>query len=638
MVIVPAALEWRDGLPWSSQFGDIYFSVDNGLAEKRHVFLDGNRLAERFAALPAAGNFTIAETGFGTGLNFLSTWRLWEQTAPREAWLHFVSLEMHPLTSDDLRRALALWPELADLSAPLLEQYPFLTPGWHRLLFPDARITLTLLLGDARLLLPDLEARVDAWFLDGFSPDLNPELWQLELLTQLGRLSVPGATAATYTSAGAVRRAFAEFGFVAQRVKGFGRKREMLVAVHRANPVATAPTGLERPTPPIGSKRVLIIGAGIAGVSCARALALRGWQVTLADRADGPGSAASGNPAAIIYPKIAPPHLSAWHFQQQGYLWLWQQVHGLKDAWRETGLLWLLSGNQQREGEKVNGHPWQPRLVEKLSAREASELAGVRIDTDCLHFPQAGFLHPTALYRHWLADSRIHCVWRTDITTLDKTDGRWRAQSATGNDVGDFDTVILANALDATRFGLAADLPVYPVRGQIALMPTGGKLTALRKVLCYGGYLTPAFDGQHCIGASFIPHDADTGIRDEDHAHNRRLLQTFVPDLAEALPDQADWAGRASYRTQSADYLPLIGALTCPEDPGLIPAGIYLSIGHGSKGFCYAPLAAEILAAELNGEPFPVARRVLDTLHPARFRLREMRRHPKPRPDEKTAT
>ncbi|HEX5277864.1 MAG TPA: bifunctional tRNA (5-methylaminomethyl-2-thiouridine)(34)-methyltransferase MnmD/FAD-dependent 5-carboxymethylaminomethyl-2-thiouridine(34) oxidoreductase MnmC [Fluviicoccus sp.] len=637
MVIVPADLEWRDGLPWSRQFGDIYFSVDNGLAEKRHVFLDGNRLAERFAAIPDGGGFTIAETGFGTGLNFLSTWRLWEQTAPPDAWLHFVSMEMYPLTADDLRRALDLWPELADLVAPLLAQYPFLTPGWHRLLFPDARITLTLLLGDARLLLPDLQARVDAWFLDGFSPDLNPELWQLELLTHLGRLSAPGATAATYTCAGAVRRAFAEFGFTAQRVKGFGRKREMLVAVNQTESPPVTSTGLDRPTPACGQKRVLVIGAGIAGVSCARALALRGWQVTLADRADGPGSAASGNPAAIIYPKIAPPHLSAWHFQQQGYLWLRQQVHDLNDIWRETGLLWLLSGNQQREGDKIDGHPWHPRLVEKVSAAEASALAGVRIDTDCLHFPQAGFLHPAALYRHWLADPRIRCLWRTEISGLVKTDSLWRAQTADSREKGDFDIVILANALDATRFAMAAVLPVYPVRGQIALMPGTGKLADLRKVLCYGGYLTPAFGGQHCIGASFIPNDADTGIRDEDHLHNRRLLQNFVPDLADALPDQSEWTGRASYRTQSADYLPLVGALTHPENPDLIPEGIYLSIGHGSKGFCYAPLAAEILAAELNGEPFPVARRVLKTLHPARFRLRERRRNPKARSEELTA-
>lgn len=619
MVIEPADLDWRDGLPWSRQFGDIYFSVDDGLAEKRYVFLDGNRLPERFRALPPHAHFTIAETGFGTGLNFLATWQLWEQTRPEGAWLHFVSLELHPLRPDDLSRALALWPELSAFARPLLAQYPFLTPGWHRLSFPEAGLTLTLLLGDARQLLPDLNAPVDAWFLDGFAPDRNPWLWQLELLGNLTRLGRPGTTAATYTCAGAVRRALTAAGFQVERVKGFGRKREMLVATQNAH-AGVIPLPLPRAQPALRGKRVLVIGAGIAGVSCARALARRDWRVTLADRADGPGSAASGNPAAIIYPKIAPPHLSAWHYQQQGYLWLRQEVRHLADVWRETGLLWLLTGNQQREGDKVNGHPWSPELVERVDAATATALAGVPIASDCLHFPQAGFLHPQALYRHWLKDTRITCRWRTAITGLETRDGRWFARTGEGDEL-EHDAVILANALDACA--LAPGLPVYPVRGQVSVMPETPGLSGLRKVLCYGGYLTPAFSGQHCLGASFIPQDADTAVREADHAHNRQLLAEFVPALAQHLPPLADWLGRASLRTQSRDYLPLIGAWQRHEESN---PGLYLSLGHGSKGFCYAPLGAEILAAELNGEPFPVPQRTLDSLHPARFARREARR------------
>jgi tRNA 5-methylaminomethyl-2-thiouridine biosynthesis bifunctional protein len=348
-------------------------------------------------------------------------------------------------------------------------------------------------------------------------------------------------------------------------------------------------------------------------------MAPRGWRVTLVDRASGPGSAASGNPAGIIYPKIAPPHLSAWHFQQQGYLWLLQQMRGLTDAWRETGLLWLLSGNQAREGDKLAGHPWEPDLVHRVSADEASDLAGVTIETDCLHFPQAGFLHPDALYRHWLADARIETRWQTGIARLERQEDLWLAHTAQGETLT-ADAVILANALDARDF--IADLPVYAVRGQISLFPETPALFGLRKVLSYGGYLTPAFSGRHCMGASFVPHDEDTGLRLEDQHHNLELLQRFFPALGAATPDIATWQARASLRTQSRDYLPLVGQVA--DRPGL-----YLSVGHGSKGFSQAPLAAEILAAEINGEPFPVPLRTLKSLQPGRFAAREARRNPK---------
>ena len=156
MVIVPASISWPNGLPYSNDFADIYFSLDDGLAEKDYVFLQANHLAQRFGALAENASFTIAETGFGTGLNFLATWQLWQQTRSNGAWLHFVSLEKHPLTPDDLSRALALWPSLQDYAAKLLAKYPSLTAGWHRLVFAEENLTLTLLLGDANELLHPL--------------------------------------------------------------------------------------------------------------------------------------------------------------------------------------------------------------------------------------------------------------------------------------------------------------------------------------------------------------------------------------------------------------------------------------------------------------------------------------------------
>ena len=169
-----ALLDWdNEGQPLSRAFGDVYFSRTSGIAETQHVFLSGNDLSQRFAELPEHGLLCIGETGFGTGLNFLCAWRLFEQQARPTARLHFVSVEKYPLSRADLHRALALWPELAEYGDPLLAQYCCVHPGFQRLVFAGGRVVLTLLVGDVLEILPELDARIDAWFLDGFSPAKN---------------------------------------------------------------------------------------------------------------------------------------------------------------------------------------------------------------------------------------------------------------------------------------------------------------------------------------------------------------------------------------------------------------------------------------------------------------------------------
>lgn len=217
-------LEWLDGdVPRSEGFDDTYFSKAGGLAETRHVFLAGNRLPERFAGRKT---FTIAEFGFGTGLNFLTTLRALDQVG-NPAALTFVSFELYPMTTDQLRRALGAFPELHDLAAELLRVW-VPEPGWNR--FHVAGVDLCLGIGDARELIRDLEvAPVDAWFLDGFSPARNPELWDPELFQAAADLTAQDGTLATYTAAGWVRRNLQVAGFKIEKVPGFAGKREMVI-------------------------------------------------------------------------------------------------------------------------------------------------------------------------------------------------------------------------------------------------------------------------------------------------------------------------------------------------------------------------------------------------------------------------
>ena len=220
-------IEWREGQPYASEFQDVYFSTDNGLEESRFVFLTQNNLATRFSALNAE-SFTIAETGFGTGLNFLSAWQLWSELAPANSQLHFISIEKYPLSIADLSKALAHWPTLHDYSQPLQAQYTQLPTGKHPLSFANGKVLLSLLIGDISEILPQLNTQVDAWFLDGFSPAKNPDMWSSALFLRMAKLAHAQTTFATFTSAGDVRRGLQAAGFQVQKLAGFGKKREML--------------------------------------------------------------------------------------------------------------------------------------------------------------------------------------------------------------------------------------------------------------------------------------------------------------------------------------------------------------------------------------------------------------------------
>jgi tRNA U34 5-methylaminomethyl-2-thiouridine-forming methyltransferase MnmC len=220
-------LQWRNKQPYSSQFEDVYFSSDNGLQETEYVFLQGNCLAERWQQLPTQ-YFTIIETGFGTGLNFLCCCQLWLETVPSDAILHFISVEKYPLALQDIKAALDLWPDLTPYKLAFLAHYPAVLNGESISIFSD-RIRLTLLIGDAVAQLATLNDQTDAWLLDGFAPAKNPEMWQPELFSHMARLSHAGSTFATFTSAGDVRRNLIAAGFKVQKRPGFGKKREMLI-------------------------------------------------------------------------------------------------------------------------------------------------------------------------------------------------------------------------------------------------------------------------------------------------------------------------------------------------------------------------------------------------------------------------
>ncbi|MFP5383523.1 MAG: FAD-dependent 5-carboxymethylaminomethyl-2-thiouridine(34) oxidoreductase MnmC [Gammaproteobacteria bacterium] len=688
-----AELDWRDGTPVSRPFGDVYFSRDGAIAETGHVFIDGNRLRLRLA-LGDFRAFTIGETGFGTGLNFLVAAQAFLALAPDDATLHFVTTEKFPLASNDLERAHACWPELATLAAELRAALPPSVTGFHHRLLYGGRVRLTLLLGDATALLPRLQAHVDAWFLDGFAPAKNGDLWQDGLFAEIARLSAPDATFATFTAAGDVRRGLAAVGFEVEKTAGFGSKRDMLRGryVPGERPRGM-PGGVPHPAPRSGSlgqalatvvptetalapaarssrapqdaaprpaRRAAVIGGGLAGCAAARALAERGWQVTLIEQRDALAAETSGNLAGAVYPKFSLHETAQNRWYRDSYLYALArlpQVLGVPDGvhWARCGLLQLPGGEEDDDHGKFAAiaacSRWPAAVLRAVDATEAGTLAGIEMESGGLWFAGAGWVHPPALCRALATHDGIALKAGTCVTALSSGEAGWslRQQDVNGEDSlagrgdGDadaheevFDVVVVANALAAGAFAQTSWLPLRRVRGQVTHVAATGESVALRAVVCHAGYVTPARDGVHCVGATFGPRDDDPAVRSTDHAENLADLASACPSLYVALGDTGCdvVGGRTGFRAQTPDYLPVIGPIADAEAfaaqpdgkaPPALP-GLYVLGALGAKGISFSLLGAEIIAAQVEGEPLPVDSEVAAALAPGRFLQRARRR------------
>lgn len=641
-----AELDWdENGQPQSRQYGDVYFSRASGMAETAHVFLRPNALAERFAALDDAERFVIGETGFGTGLNFLCAWALFERTAPSTAQLHFVSIEKHPLTRDDMQRALSLWPELKTQARLLLGQYVAINPGFQQFRF--GRVVLTLLVGDALDCLSGLDAQIDAWFLDGFAPAKNPEMWQPELFAQLARLSAPSTTLATFTSSGAVRRGLQDSGFKVERIPGFGKKWESLHGRFLGTPQPAGTPWYARPAFKPAQRKALVIGAGLAGCATAASLAARGWQVTLLERHGDIAQEASGNPQGVLYLKLSAHGTALSQLVVSGFGYTRRLLGSLQKErdWDDCGVLQLGFDDKERARQATLREAFAPSLLRGVERTEAEQLAGVALDNGGLFYPDAGWAHPPALCQSLLDHPAIELIRHRQAVDLRRVEGYWQAWD---NDelLAEAPVAILAGAADAARFSQSAWLPLKRIRGQITGLPATEQSAALRTVLCAQGYVAPPRDGQHTLGASFNFAEVDPAPSEAEHRANLDMLKDISADLHQRLAADTraieDLHGRVAYRCTSPDYLPIIGPLADPErfaeayavlgkDARQVPEtacpwldGLYVNTAHGSRGLITTPLSGELLAAWLDGEPLPLPRAIAEACHPNRFLLRKL--------------
>lgn len=563
------ALDWSEGGPRSRRFGDVYFSAVDGLAESRAVFLQGCGLPEAWAG---RDRFVIAELGFGTGLNVLAAAELWRRTRRPGARLHIFSIEGFPLGRADAARALAAWPELAALSGPLLDRWPA-RRGFQRIDLPDG-ITLDLAVGDAMEALEAWEGAADAWFLDGFAPARNPEMWRDELLALVARRSAPGARAATFTVAGAVRRGLEAAGFTVEKKPGFGRKRERLEA------------RLPGDAHPRGHPRIAVVGAGVAGAALARALKAEGCDPMVFE-AVSPGAGASGNPAALVTPRLDAGFGPAARLHAQAFE---RAVRLYRDSAPEAilaeGALQLERTGRDR-GRFARLAAWDDFPSGTLIPRSPGETAALLGEPGApgsLLLRDALVVDPSAVLGRWLEGVEVRTA---TVAALDEVEA---------------DVVCLAAGPASMR--LAASLRLRAVRGQVswAALDTPGPATA------WGGYAVP-FGGRLLFGATHDRDDWGAEVRPEDHQRNLASLAAGRPALAGRLGSAA-LGGRASLRAATPDHQPLAGQ---------VGPGTMVLCGLGGRGFTLAPLLAEEIAARIVGAPRPTPRALAAVVDPNRF-------------------
>jgi tRNA 5-methylaminomethyl-2-thiouridine biosynthesis bifunctional protein len=583
-----------DGVPRSPRFDDVYYSSAGGLAEARSVFLDGCGLPDAWAG---RSRFVVGELGFGAGLNILALLDLWRRARPVGAHLHVFSVEAFPMPVGDARRALAVWSELADLTERLLAQWPRRARGFHRLAFVDLGVILDLAIMDAAEALDAWTGHADAWFLDGFSPSRNPQMWSAEVLAGVARRSAPGARIATFTVAGAVRRGLEAQGFQVEKKPGFAAKRERLEAWTPA-----APRSLSAPAP-----SVAIVGGGIAGASLARAFQALGVRPLLVE-AMAPGAGASGNAAALVMPRLDAGSGPI------GALYA-QALARAADLYDQTAAAVIARGAVQTEVEPkdagrfdriAQSDLFETGAVGRLTPAAVSARLDEATTAGGLGFRDARVVEPAMVLGDWLQTA--DCVIAA-VAAIEPVGDGWRLVDGEGGEIARADIVCLACGLDAAR--LAPDLPLAALRGQVSMAAAAEPVAVIG-----GGYAIPTRQGL-LFGATHDRDDASVEVRPEDHRRNLDLLATVLPALAARL-DPTGLTGRASLRAVTPDFLPLAGPLAAP--------GLFVLSGLGSRGFCAAPLLAEHVAAQVLGAPSPLPAVLAEIVHPGRFAARRNRR------------
>ena len=674
MELAAADIQWRQGMPYSLDYEDFYWSLPNGLAESFYVFLQQNDLPSRWNNLKAADqSFSIGELGFGTGINFLNCCELWLKTAPTNCTLHYFSAEPVPLKTADLAKVFEQFPSLSAHGQALIDSYPPAVKGFHSIELYEGRINLCLMVGDAQEMFNALgesvdqrhsvydKKPIDTWFLNGFSPEKNPAMWQKELCKTIASLSSTETSLTTYLTESEVTKSLNTAGFSVNYKQGFADKYQMISATLNAslknysdNARGTNQWHLNQlPSRPLSRQpSVTIIGAGIAGCTTAAALSKRGYNVTIIDRHAKAGQEASGNQQAIIYPKLSirdEPlpriNLAAITLASRYYQTFWNRGLG-----QQCGVLVIPEGERQlKQFEQLGQHFYhQKSLVRLVDNAQMEAIAGISLDTSHgLYFSKLGWLPPATICQEILKDHKIALV-QGDVAQLfrNKSTGQWELLDAKGEQLSHSDIVVVANAYDCEKFEQTNFLGITKLRGQVTELPVTEDSQSLKTVICGEGYIAPPNKGTHGCGATYNKAIDSKELRIQDHQTNLDQITKTDQGIGRAIGTVQlnKLEGRANFRCTTRDYLPIVGPVpdvsamletyeslrvdARKDSPvmGTYLPNLYINCGMGSRGLGYAPLTAEVLAAEIHQQLGLLERELRQAMHPSRFLIRDLKK------------
>lgn len=620
------------GAPFDPVYRDVFRNRAGAWSESEAVFVDGCRARERWRR---AERFCVLELGFGLGVNFLATLAAWRADPARCRALHFVSVEAHPLSREDLARGLASLPDrgLADDIAALLAGWPPALPGLHRLSFAGGAVTLTLAFGDAARTVPRLVVAADAIYLDGFAPSRNPAMWTAALMRALARHARPEARLATWSAAGAVREALAAAGFAVERLPGVGGKRHRIVARWAPRWRSWPPP----PEPPLPARRhAIVIGAGLAGAAVAEGFARRGFAVDLLDARHAPGGEGSLQPVIADHLHLSPDDNPLARLTRNALGW--RKLDAALASRAPLGKL-LVDADEREHAARAAmlerlGFPGS--FVRQLARDEASDATGLDLPRGGLWLPGCDALDPSTLASAWLATPGVALRCGAAVATLEAANGNWVARDAAGRALGEAAVAILANAGDAARLAGMGSFAVRRVRGQSTLVERE-RIGALRAVLGGDAYAAPLGDAI-LVGASFDDGASLEPSAEVDAGNLGRLARMIGGDPRDWLVGAR--SGPVGHRYASTDRMPAIGAL--PDEPTALreaaallrndrlplprAPGLYGAFAFGSRGLLWATLAAVLLPALAEGDPLPLESDLLRAVDPGRFVRRMLRR------------
>lgn len=639
-----------DGTPYSEYFHDPYFSLVDAISESKYVFLEGNNVINRWDK----ENFTIAELGFGFGVNFIATSNAWIKTNQYNRHLHFISIEKFPVGTDDLERCYHSLNISSKFTQRLIDQYPLPVQGFHRIKLDEFNISLTLIFGDALPSLGDCSFTADAWYLDGFSPNKNPDLWTPEIANEVHRLTNTDGTIATYSAASEVQHNFSNAGFKISKQNGFGKKREMLIGTY-LNKSATKQFKLKDESwltsdhSKTRDKRAIVIGGGMAGASISAALAKRKWQVTIIERNSTLASEGSGNANAILMPRLSADHDTQSQLTLLGFLYSIRHFNNLQKFsdgfnWEQCGAIQIPRDPTQRKRMHLiaSQEKIPEQLLKAVSQNEASDLSNCHVSSDGWLLPLAGWLAPKQLCSALINQysDNISFIGNIEISSIENNNSIWTAFNKGKDAVCSADIIIIANAAAANQFLQTEWCTLHSKRGQLTLIPSDECNIQPNKIICADAYVTPATNSHYVVGATFIAGDTAIDVRESEHQENLIKLKKIIPTCS--TKSTQSLKGRAAIRAVSFDRLPIVGpvaekkifnntyknaALGSTHDHYPTPSyhqGLYISSGFGSRGLAWIPLCTEALACIINNEANPISKSLLGSIHPNRILMKHL--------------